>query len=115
TRGAGGRPDYRVSRRGGPRRTVMLAPRRRGRGSSRRLRREIHGDVLPLGGIGDLPQLGRRGARQSRDQHGRELTLLGVVVGRRVVVELASERDLVFGGGQLLLQLRDVAGGLELR
>ena len=50
---------------------------------------------------------------QARHERGGELLLLGVVLRRGVVVELPRERDAVFGRGQLLLQLRDVARRLE--
>src|SRR5256885_8989347 len=43
-----------------------------------------------------------------------ELLLFRVVLGRRVVVELARECDLVLGRGELFLQLADVPRGFEL-
>ena len=54
-------------------------------------------------------------AEHAGDQHSREGLDAGVVVEHGGVVMLARERDLVLGGGQLLLELEDVLIGLELR
>src|SRR5712671_6351091 len=62
----------------------------------------------------NLPQVRRCRVCQARDERSGELLLLGVVLGRRVVVELPREGDAVLGGRQLFLQLGDVAGRLEL-
>jgi hypothetical protein len=47
-------------------------------------------------------------------QVGRELLLPGVVAGRHIVIELPRKRDLVFGGGELLLQVAHVLRRLEV-
>src|SRR2546427_10001075 len=86
----------------------MLRPSRLG------LQREVdlwHG-ALAL--VRDLPQVGGLGPGQPRDERRRELLLARVVLGRRVVVELAREGDAVLRRRQLLLELADVARGLEL-
>src|SRR5690348_2955579 len=77
--------------------------------------REVHHRHGALRRVLDLPELRRRRLREPRDEVGGELHLRGVVLRRRVVVELPRESDLVLRTRELLLQLRDVAGGLELR
>src|SRR5688500_14629788 len=83
------------------------------------LRRPVHRQVdlrnRAFGDIGDLPELDRRRTGHPSDEIGGELLLPGVVLRGRVVIELPRERDLVLGGGQLLLQLRHVPGRLEIR
>ena len=65
--------------------------------------------------IFDLPQVRPFRVSQAGDQRRGKLLLLRVVLGGGVVVELPRERDAVLGGAELLLQLADVAGRLELR
>ena len=77
--------------------------------------REIHVRHRPLRLVRDLPQLCRRRTGHPGHEIRRELLLLRVVLRGRVVIELARERDLVLGGRQLFLQLRDVPRRLEIR
>src|SRR5437879_4605711 len=63
----------------------------------------------------ELPQIRPRGVRHARYEGRGKLLLLGVVLRRGVVVELARERNPVLRGRQLFLQLADVAGRFELR
>src|SRR5262245_27767053 len=58
-------------------------------------------------GIGHVEELDRSEAQRGGRQHRRKALTAVVIAVDRVVVELASEGDLVFRGGQLLLQLLD--------
>src|SRR5687768_18456200 len=71
---------------------------------------EVHARKSALRFVVDLPQVHWGCARDARDEVRRELLLASVVLRRRVVVELASEGDLVLRRGELLLELRRVAG-----
>src|SRR4051812_30870997 len=77
--------------------------------------REIDVRHRTLGLIRDLPELRRGRASHPRNQVGGELLLLRVVLGGRVVIELARECDLVLGGRQLFLQLTHIPRRLEIR
>src|SRR5262249_60744602 len=66
-------------------------------------------------GVGHVEELDRPEAQRCGCQYRREALAAVVIAVDRIVVELAREGDLVFRGGQLLLQLLDVVVGLELR
>src|SRR5690554_414893 len=76
---------------------------------------EAHLDVLARLDVLHLPLLGGTEAEGVGDQPVREGFALDVVRHHRVVVGLTGEGDAVLGAGELLLQLRHVLVGLQVR
>jgi hypothetical protein len=79
------------------------------------LRRHAQVDLrhLAVRGVA-LEELPLREVEHAGDRVARELLDLGVIGHDAVVVELARERDLVLGRGELLLQCHHVLVGLEV-